>query len=160
MAALTSLWLINASPIRKVVTPAASIDARSAGLDSPLSPTVSLSPGTWGASRRVVSMSVLEGLEVAVVDPDQPVVDRQRAPELFLVVDLDKHVHPEFPREGGELPGPVVFESGHDQQDAIGPDRPRLGHLIGIESEILAQNRQTDGSARRGQVLVRPPEIG
>ena len=51
---------------------AAASRAMSAGVKMPLSPTATRSRGNSGASRRATSSVVIEGLQVAVVDADQP----------------------------------------------------------------------------------------
>ena len=84
----------------------------------------------------------LEGAQVAVVDADQPALERQRALEFALVMDLDQHVEPEVMRGLVERARGIVVDGGHDDEDAVGAPGARLQHLIGIEQEILAQDRQ------------------
>ena len=66
-------------------------------------------------------------------------------------MDLDQHVHAPADRRILELGGQHVIDGGHDDQDAVGAPGARLGHLIGVKEEILAQHRQIAGRARRAQ---------
>ena len=95
----------------------------------------------------------LEGPEVAVVDADQPAFERQRALEFGLVVDLDQHVEAEVVRGLVERARRLVVDRRHDDEDAVGAPGARLQHLIGIEEEILAQDRQRRRRARLDQML-------
>src|ERR1700745_147901 len=88
----------------------------------------------------------LKGLEVAVVDADQPRAQAQRPFELGFVVDLQQDVHAERLRGILEILCHAVLDRRHDNQDAISPPRPRLSYLIDVVHEILAQ----DGKLRRG----------
>ena len=49
-------------------------------------------------------------------------------------------------------------ERGDDQQDRVGAGRDRLVHLVGVDDEVLAQERQADGGARRAQIVERAAE--
>ena len=93
-----------------------------------------------------------ERLEVAVVDAEQRGVERERAGELRLVVDLDQRVHAERRCRRRELGRLTVAEGGHDEQDAVRAERARLRYLIGVEHEVLAQHGQRH---RRARVSVR-----
>ena len=59
-----------------------------------------------------------------------------------LVVGLDQHVEAEVMGGLVERPGGFVVDRRHDDEDAVGAPGARLQHLIGIEQEILAQDRQ------------------
>ena len=48
----------------------------------------------------------------------------------------------------------------HDEQDAVGAERPRLDHLVGVEDEVLAQHRQRHRLRGRAQVGVAALEEG
>ena len=63
----------------------------------------------------------LEGLEVAVVDADQPAFEPQRALELELVVDLDQHIEAEIVRGLVERARGLVIDRGHDDEDRSPP---------------------------------------
>ena len=54
---------------------------------------------------------------------------------------LDQHVHPALDRGGLDLRHPEVLERRDDDQDRVGAERARFGHLPGIDHEILAQAR-------------------
>ena len=84
---------------------------------------------------------------------------RKRAVELGAVVHFHQHVHAQLGRERGQLARLAVVERRHDQQDAIGAQRPALDHLVGVEDEVLAQYRQLAGGARRPQIVVAALEI-
>ena len=115
---------------------------RSAWLAMPLSAMTMRFFGTRGASLSVVSSVVSKVFEVAIVDADQPAVELQGAVELVLVVHLGDGVHAPGLGVGAERAGHHVVDGGHDDQDAVGAQRARLGHLIAVEHEVLAQGRQ------------------
>src|SRR6516225_437854 len=95
----------------------------------------------------------LEGLEIAVVDADQPRAQAQRAFELVFVVDLQQDVHAERLRGALEILCRAVIERRHDDQDAISPPRPRLSYLIDVVHEILAQDRKLGRGASGDEVF-------
>ncbi len=64
-----------------------------------------------------------EGLQIAVVDADQPHPEQQGAFQLGLIVNFGQHIEPVFGRGGGQLAGRGVRQRRHDQQHAIGADR-------------------------------------
>jgi hypothetical protein len=66
-------------------------------------------------------------------------------------VGLDEGVHAEPLRLGQQLRGEGVVDHGEDDQDAVGAQRPALGHLPGIDEEVLAQAGQGDGVAGGGE---------
>src|SRR6516164_8770394 len=74
----------------------------------------------------------LEGLEVAIVDADQPRAQAQCPFELMFVVDLQQDVHAERLRGILEILCRAVIGRRHDDQDAISPPRPRLSYLINV----------------------------
>ena len=76
-----------------------------------------------------------------------------------LVVDLDQHVEVERARLAVQVGEVVVVERGDDQQDRVGAGRRRLVELVGVDDEVLAQDRQVGGRARRLQVLERAAEV-
>jgi hypothetical protein len=73
---------------------------------------------------------------------------------------LDQRVHPPMPRGVLQLGGLRVLDARHDDQDAVGAPGARLGHLVGIVEEILAQDRQRGRRAGRAQVGRRALEGG
>ena len=91
----------------------------------------------------------LESPEVAVVDPDHRRSKFQGAIEFGAVVDFDQHVHAVRDRRVLDILGGGIVERRHDDQDAVGAMGAGLGHLIGVEHEILAQHRQIGRRARR-----------
>ena len=108
--------------------------------------------GTSGASRSLTASDVLNTLQIAVVDADQPRFQLQRALEFV----LRRALRPARPCRGRALrlrcPSPPRRRAHAMMiEDAVGAHRARLRHLIGLEHEILAQRRQRGGRARRGQ---------
>src|ERR1041385_454433 len=91
----------------------------------------------------------LEAAQVTVVDPDQRRAKFSGAIELIAVMDLDQHVHAMRDCRSLEVARRSVVERRHDDQDAVGAVRPRLGYLPGVVHEILAQDRERGGRARR-----------
>ena len=73
---------------------------------------------------------------------DQPPFKRQRALEFGLVMGLDQDVEAEVMRGLVERLGDFVVDGGHDDEDAVGAPGARLQHLIGVEQEVLAQDRR------------------
>ena len=126
--------------------------SRSAGVKMPLSPTTMRSAGPCGASARWSSSVVSKVFRLRLLMPISRDLQLQRARRARLVVHLDQHVHAvaRTPRPPGRLRGRVV-DRRHDDQDAVGAPGARLGHLIGLVHEILAQRRQRGRRARRGQ---------
>src|SRR5499427_7229516 len=95
----------------------------------------------------------LKGLEVAVVDADQPRAQAQRPFELMFVMDLQQDVHAERLRGVLEILCHAVLDCRHDDQDAISPPGPRLSYLIDVVHEILAQDRKLGRSASGDEVF-------
>ena len=95
----------------------------------------------------------LEGLQVAGVDPDQLGAQRHGPLGLGLVVHLDQHGHAELAGLVVERPQRGVVERGHDQQHQVGAGRAGLEHLVGIDQEVLAQQRYVDGGPHRAEVV-------
>ena len=73
-------------------------------------------------------------------------------------MDLDQHVHPEFARAGFERGQLRIVERRDDQQDRVGAQRARLGDLVLVDDEFLAQRRQRARRARRDEILGRALE--
>ena len=101
----------------------------------------------------------LEGAEVAVVDADQPA--RRGASARSSSASSWTSTSTSMPRSSGgvlERARLVVVDAGHDDQDAVGAQRPGLVDLIGLEEEVLAEHRQRDGGAGGDEVLRRALE--
>ena len=78
----------------------------------------------------------------------------------LLVVDLDEHVEVEIERRAVQRSASVVVvERGDDQQDRVGAGRRGLVDLVGVDDEVLAQDRQRAGRARLAQVVERAAEV-
>src|SRR5262249_3924811 len=67
-----------------------------------------------------------EGLEVAVVDPDELSLEVQRSLELSFVMHLGKHIHAEVMCAARQIFRRLVINGGHDDQDAVSAPGPRL----------------------------------
>ena len=47
-----------------------------------------------------------------------------------------------------------------DQQDRVGAGGPSVEHLVGVDQEVLAEQRDVDHVTDRREVLERPAEVG
>ena len=74
-------------------------------------------------------------------------------------MDLDEHVEVERERLAVQRGQVVVVERGDDEQDRVGAGHRRLVHLVGVDDEVLAQDRQRAGRARLAQVVERAAEV-
>ena len=72
---------------------------------------------------------------------------------LGLVVHLDEHGHPELAGLVVQPAQQVVVERGDDQQDQVGAGGAGLEHLVGLDHEVLAQQRDVDRGADRAEVV-------
>ena len=89
------------------------------------------------------SRSTLKSRQVAVVDADHVGVDLERALELALVVDLDEHVEVERQRLARAAGASSLAASAATiSRIASAPGRRRLVDLVGVDDEVLAQDRQ------------------
>ena len=108
----------------------------------------------------MVATSTAPVVEVAVVDPDHVGVGLQRPLQLTLVVDLDQAVEVEAARLLVERAQLGVVERADDQQHRVGAVDRRLVELVGVDDEVLAQDRQVAGGPGGAQVLERAAEVG
>ena len=83
----------------------------------------------------------------------------ERRLELLVVVDLDEAVEVELARLGVELLELVAARARDDQQHRVGAVGRRLVELVAVDDEVLAQDRQAGGRARRAQVVERAAEV-
>ena len=84
----------------------------------------------------------------------------QRALELALVVDLDEHVEVERARLARRARARSSrLERGDDQQHRVGARGRGLVDLVGVDDEVLAQDRQRRRRARLAQVVQRAAEV-
>ena len=142
-AASTSSARISVSPTSTASTPTRSSSSSCSRVAMPDSETTVLPAGTSASSSNVRSMSTREVGQVAVVDADHVGVELERDLELALVVDLDEHVEVErarLARAGASSSSRL--ERGDDQQDRVGAGGRRLVELVGVDDEVLAQDRQ------------------
>src|SRR6185437_1801600 len=98
--------------------------------------------------------------QIAIVDADERGLERERALQLGPVVHLDQHVHAIVERARLERCKTGVFEGGDDQQDGVCAQSARLGDLIFVDDELLAQRRQRACVARLDQVFGSTLEKG
>ena len=75
----------------------------------------------------------------------------ERALEVLLVVDLDQAVEVERRGLVPEQLQVLVGERRDDQQHRVGAGERRLPELVGVDDEVLAQDRQRGGGAGRAR---------
>lgn len=105
----------------------------------------------------------VERPQIAVVDPEQRGARGERDLRLAHGVDLDQRVELIGLRRGEQLGELRRRERGHDQEHRIRTRRARLGHLVAIDQEVLAQERQAHALAdprEEGQIAVEVLAIG
>jgi hypothetical protein len=101
----------------------------------------------------------LEAGQVAVVDPDHVGVgDLERAGQLVLVVDLDQHVEVQRGRLRVQLGSSAGRNAATMSRIASAP-RPPTRRPVGVDDEVLAQDRQRARGARLADVVQRPAEV-
>ena len=107
-------------------------------------------------------MSTREVLEVAVVDADHVGVDLERRLELVRRREIStiasRSSAPATVVERRELRR-ARSDADHEQH-RVGAGRLRLVELVGVDREVLAQDRQVGGGARLAQVVERAAEVG
>ena len=154
VAASTSRSRIRLSPTRKVEMPTVASASRSAGEEIPLSPTTMRSARDSRRQPLAGGERRLEGLEIAVVDADQPrasAAARARARRSSCTSSSTSM--PNAMRRLLELPRGAVVDRRHDDQDAVGAPGPRFGDLVGVVHEVLAQDRERGRGARGGEIF-------
>ena len=140
---------MKASPTRNACTSASRIRCTSARPRMPPSVTSSRSAGTCGQQRQGRFQRDFEASQVAVVDADQRRrAAAARASSSAPSCTSTSTAMPSARRLRLEVGQLGVVEAGRDQQDAVGPHRPRLEHLVGVDDEVLAQHRQRAGRTR------------
>ena len=101
-----------------------------------------------------------KGVQIAIVDPDHLAFEQGRTFELWGIVYFDQNIHAPVERSRLKLLCLAVRDRGHDDQDTIRPQSARLGNLIGVVHEILAQRGQGAGGASLGQKGLGALEAG
>ena len=76
-----------------------------------------------------------------MIHADQLRARLQRRCRLALVVHLDQRRQPVLTRHGQQLTQ-AFPERGGDQQHGVSAQRLRLQHLVGVDDEVLTENRQ------------------
>ena len=75
-------------------------------------------------------------------------------------MNLNQGIHTQVISQVMQLLCLRILETGHDDQNAVYAQGPRLINLIGIEHEVLAQDRQVTGPARHADIGVIALKIG
>ena len=154
---------MNDSPTRKAFTPWRRKRATSSGVRIPLSVTTVRSGKTSTKRSKVVWMSVSNVPEITVVDADERGAQHERPLQLLAVVDLGQDVHAERLGQARKFLEARVREARHDEEHAVRPQQARFVDLVGVDHEVLAQDRQGASGAGLPEVHVGPlkiPDIG
>ena len=104
-----------------------------------------------------------EGAEVAVVDADEGCATIEDAREVGGVVEFDEGLHAEGFRDGAEVVELGIAEDFGDEQDAIGTRDAGFEDLVGVDDEILAEERDSDRGADArevGEVALKVGDVG
>ena len=102
----------------------------------------------------------VEGMEVAVVDPDEVASGGEGAVEFGGVVDFAEDVELEFAGAAMERDELVLFEGGDDEQDGVGAAGAGLEELEVVEDEVFAEAGDGDGLGGKLQISQRALEEG
>ena len=100
----------------------------------------------------------LQRPEVAVVQPDEPGVRRERAIELAGVVDLDERLQADLERTVDEPRQAAGGMEDREQEDQVRAGGAEDRQLDLLDHEVLGQDRDGDGCAHGAQVLDRAAE--
>ena len=113
----------------------------------PLSPMTMRSFGTRGARRSVVASVVSNVFRLRLLMPmswqssaARGRVRRRRGPRRWRPC-------PSPGAREARSRGAGVVDLGHDDEDAVGAPGARFYHLVGVDHEVLAQDRAADGGA-------------
>ena len=87
--------------------------------------------------------------QVAVIDADQRRSERQRAPHLAFVMNLDQHIHAEAPRFLDHGARCVVVQQRQHDENGVGTGDPGLDDLAPIDEEVLGKDRSVELVAGR-----------
>ena len=136
---------------------------RASGATSPASgsrsATSSRSGGTPARSRAISSMSIVNVRRSRWLTPIMLGAGGERALDLGGVVDLDQRVAAELAaRRRAASPSCASVERRDDQQHRVGAGRAGLDDLVGVDHEVLAQQRQRRPARGRGEVARLPPK--
>ena len=71
----------------------------------------------------------------------------QHPRQIGRLVQLDQRRHAQRDDRVVQPAEQVVVETFGDQQHGVGPGRAGFDHLVGVDNEIFAQQRQIDGRA-------------
>ena len=71
---------------------------------------------------------------------------------------LDEGGHPPLGRGSAQLGELRLRQRRHDEQHGIRPQPARLGHLVGIDGEVLAQQRPRGEHLRAVKSSALPPK--
>ena len=106
------------------------------------------------------STSTLKSRRSRLLIPIRSAPGLERDAQLLGVVRLDQHVEAQRARVLTQRLQLLGSERRDDQQDRVGTGGSRLVQLVGIDDEVLAQQRQSAGLAGDAQILERAAEVG
>ena len=150
-AASTSGERISASPTSTASTPAAASSSSCSGRLNPDSATTSAWPSmrTSNSNVRRVSTSSVRRSRLLI-----PMI----AGRTGSIASAASSSRSSWTSTSALSPSPLASamqrgqlagrQRGDDQEDRVGPGRRRLVHLVGVDDEVLAQQRQGAGAAR------------
>ncbi len=96
--------------------------------------------------------------QIAVIDTDDARAQSQRPVQFGLIMDFRHHVEAEPLGDLGTGAISIIIEDRENQEDRIRPEEAGLEDLIGIDDDVLGQNRAIDAGADPRQVLGRAIE--
>ena len=152
---------ISVSPTSTASTPRLASRRSCSALAIPDSETT-VTPAGIVAQQRARALDVdAEVAQVAVVDPDQLGAER-RARAAAPRGRAPRRARRAPARRASRVQRSQLAsgQRRHDQQHRIGARDARLVQLVVVDDEVLAQDRQRAGGARRAQVLERAAEVG
>ena len=97
--------------------------------------------------------------QVAVIDADQRRSERQRAPHLAFVMNLDQHIHAEAPRFLDHGARCVVVQQGQHDENGVGTCDPGLDDLPSIDEEVLGKDRSFEPLPGGCEIVERAAEV-
>src|SRR6185295_14218446 len=100
----------------------------------------------------------LQGLEIAGVHPDQRGAERVRGRELERLDHLEQHVETQPARGGPQLGQAGRLERPGDEQHRVRSGVDGLGEHVGLDDEVLPEERDVHRGPNRAQVLQPSPE--
>ncbi len=96
----------------------------------------------------------MKGMQVSIVDTYQIETCRQGYIQLGFIVNFNKHIKGKVCGALRQLFQAHRVQGRYNQQDTISPDGASFCHLIGVNDEVLANNRQVTGRARLLEIFI------